>query len=73
VSHKATSLHAVLLGYGYAWFPEDAIRASSQRGALRPMPLREGAERRAASISSSPTATPPARARFASPTSFARR
>lgn len=45
VSHKATSLHAVTLGYGYAWFPDEAIRAELERGALLPVPLREGAER----------------------------
>jgi DNA-binding transcriptional LysR family regulator len=45
VSHKATSLHAVLLGYGYAWFPEDAIQSELQRGALVPIALREGGER----------------------------
>ena len=45
VSHKATSLHAVLLGHGYAWFPAEAIRGELERGALAPVPLREGAER----------------------------
>src|SRR6266850_4031526 len=45
VSHKATSIHAVVLGYGYAWFPEDAIRSELERGALVPLPLREGAEK----------------------------
>ena len=45
VSHKATSIHAVTLGYGYAWFPEEAIRGELERGALAPVPLREGAER----------------------------
>lgn len=45
VSHKATSLHAVTLGYGYAWFPEEAIRGELERGALVPVPLREGGER----------------------------
>jgi len=45
VSHKATSLHAVLLGHGYAWFPEDAIQGELQRGALAPIALREGAAR----------------------------
>jgi len=45
VSNKATSLHAVLLGYGYAWFPEDSIQGELQRGALVPITLREGAER----------------------------
>jgi len=45
VSNKATSLHAVLLGYGYAWFPEEAIRGELERGALLPVPLREGSVR----------------------------
>ena len=45
VSHKATSLHAIVLGYGYAWFPDEAIRGELERGALLPVPLREGAER----------------------------
>jgi DNA-binding transcriptional LysR family regulator len=43
VSYKATSIHAVTLGYGYAWFPEEAIRGELERGALVPIPLREGA------------------------------
>jgi DNA-binding transcriptional LysR family regulator len=46
VSNKATSLHAVLLGCGYAWFPEDTIQGELQRGALLPIALREGAERK---------------------------
>src|ERR1041384_2876983 len=37
VSHKATSLHAVLLGHGYAWFPDEAIRGELERGALAPV------------------------------------
>ena len=45
VSHKATSIHAVAHGYGYAWFPEEAIRGELERGALVPVPLREGAEK----------------------------
>src|SRR5262245_3524243 len=45
VSHNANSLHAVTLGYGYAWFPDEAIRGELERGALKPVPLREGAER----------------------------
>jgi DNA-binding transcriptional LysR family regulator len=45
VSHKATSIQAVVLGYGYAWFPEDWIAGELQRGALVPLPLREGAEK----------------------------
>jgi DNA-binding transcriptional LysR family regulator len=45
VSNKATSIHAVTLGYGYSWFPEEAIRGELERGALVPLPLREGAVR----------------------------
>jgi len=45
VSHKATSIHALTLGYGYAWLPDEAIRGELERGALVPVPLREGAER----------------------------
>jgi DNA-binding transcriptional LysR family regulator len=45
VSHKATSLHAVTQGLGYAWFPEDWIRGELERGALKPLPLAEGAEK----------------------------
>ena len=45
VSHKATSIHAVTHGHGYAWFPEEAIRGELERGALVPVPLREGAEK----------------------------
>ncbi len=45
VSHKATSIHALSLGHGYAWLPDDAIRGELERGALVPVPLREGGER----------------------------
>jgi DNA-binding transcriptional LysR family regulator len=45
VSHKATSIHALSLGYGYAWLPDEWIRGELERGALVPVPLREGAER----------------------------
>jgi len=45
VSHKATSIHALSLGHGYAWMPDEAIRGELERGALVPIPLREGAER----------------------------
>ena len=41
VSHKATSIHAVVHGHGYAWFPEDWIVGELARGALVPLPLRE--------------------------------
>jgi DNA-binding transcriptional LysR family regulator len=47
VSHKATSIRAAVMGLGYAWYPEDAIREELDRGALKALPLREGAERSA--------------------------
>lgn len=46
VSNKATSIHAATLGLGFAWYPEDTIRAELEAGTLKPLPLREGAERR---------------------------
>jgi DNA-binding transcriptional LysR family regulator len=45
VSHKATSIRAAIMGLGFAWFPEDAIREELASGALKILPLREGAER----------------------------
>jgi DNA-binding transcriptional LysR family regulator len=45
VSHKATSIRAAVMGLGYAWYPEDSIREELDRGALKPLPLREGGER----------------------------
>ena len=45
VSNKATSIHAVATGMGYAWYPEDSVRGELERGALQPLPLREGAEK----------------------------
>lgn len=45
VSHKATSMRAAVMGLGYAWYPEDAIRDELERGTLKRLPLREGAER----------------------------
>jgi DNA-binding transcriptional LysR family regulator len=47
VSHKATSIHAACMGLGYAWFPEDTIRAELDAGRLVRLPLAEGAERHA--------------------------
>jgi DNA-binding transcriptional LysR family regulator len=47
VSHKATSIHAAVMGLGFAWFPEDTVRGELASGALKPLPLREGGERRA--------------------------
>jgi DNA-binding transcriptional LysR family regulator len=45
VSHKATSIRAAVMGLGYAWYPEESIREELARGALKPLGLREGAER----------------------------
>jgi DNA-binding transcriptional LysR family regulator len=47
VSHKATSIRAAVMGLGYSWYPEDSVREELERGALRPLPLREGGERAA--------------------------
>jgi len=45
VSNKATAIHAVANGMGYAWYPEDSVRGELERGVLKPLPLREGAEK----------------------------
>jgi DNA-binding transcriptional LysR family regulator len=45
VSHKATSIHAVVMGLGFSWFPEETIRGELKRGELKSLPLREGGER----------------------------
>lgn len=45
VSSKATSIRAAVMGLGYAWYPEDSVRDELQRGLLKAVPLREGAER----------------------------
>jgi DNA-binding transcriptional LysR family regulator len=45
VSHMATSIHAVRLGYGYAWLAEEKIGEELRNAALEPLPLREGPER----------------------------
>jgi len=45
VSNKATSIHAVGLGLGFAAFSKDAIRGELDRGELKALPLREGGER----------------------------
>lgn len=45
VSNKATAIHAVTTGMGYAWYPEDSVRGELERGALKPLRLREGAEK----------------------------
>jgi DNA-binding transcriptional LysR family regulator len=45
VSQKATSIHAAVMGLGFAWFPEEIVRGELERGELKPLPLREGGER----------------------------
>lgn len=45
VSQKATSIHAAVMGLGFAWFPEEIVRGEIERGELKPLPLREGGER----------------------------
>ncbi len=45
VSNKATSIRAAVLGHGFAWYPEDNIRAELDAGQLKPLPLAEGAVR----------------------------
>lgn len=45
VSHKATSIRAACMGMGFAWYPEDWIREELDAGQLKPLPLKEGAER----------------------------
>lgn len=45
VSNKATQIAAACRGFGFAWFPEHAIRSELDAGLLKPLLLREGAER----------------------------
>jgi DNA-binding transcriptional LysR family regulator len=47
VSHKATSIRAVVLGLGFAWLPEETLREELAAGVLKPLPLREGGAREA--------------------------
>jgi DNA-binding transcriptional LysR family regulator len=46
LSNKATSIHAATMGLGFAWYAEDTIRGELAAGTLKPLSLREGAERR---------------------------
>ena len=45
VSHMSTAIFAASMGFGYGWYPEERIRGELQRGALKRLPMREGAER----------------------------
>lgn len=45
VTNKATWIRAAVMGLGFAWYPQDSVREEIEAGALKPLPLREGAER----------------------------
>jgi DNA-binding transcriptional LysR family regulator len=45
VSAKATSIRAATMGLGFAWYAENIIREELDSGALKPLPLVEGAQR----------------------------
>src|ERR1700681_2437596 len=45
VSQKATSIHAAVMGLGFAWFPEETVLGELERGVLKALPMREGGER----------------------------
>lgn len=47
VSNKATSIQAVRMGLGFAWFAEHIIRPELESGQLRPLPMAPGHEREA--------------------------
>lgn len=45
VSHSATQIEAVRMGYGFSWLPQEKIRRELADGCLKPLPLKEGGER----------------------------
>jgi DNA-binding transcriptional LysR family regulator len=45
VSHMSTAIFAASMGFGFGWYPEERIRGELESGRLKPLPLREGAER----------------------------
>jgi DNA-binding transcriptional LysR family regulator len=45
VSHMSTAIFAASMGFGYGWYPEERIRGELKDGKLKPLPLRDGAER----------------------------
>ena len=45
VSNVASSIRAVCMGLGFAWYPEDKIAAELTSGELKVLPLSEGKER----------------------------
>lgn len=44
-SNVSTSIQAAARGYGFAWYPEEKIRDELMAGTLKPLPMRDGAER----------------------------
>ena len=46
VSHLATAIEAVTRGHGFSWFPVERIRDELEAGTLKPLPLREGLEKK---------------------------
>ena len=45
VSNKATSLRALTMGAGFAWFAEENIRDELATGMLKPLAMKSGGER----------------------------
>ncbi|HYN14040.1 MAG TPA: LysR substrate-binding domain-containing protein, partial [Burkholderiales bacterium] len=45
VSHMSTSIIAATQGFGFGWYAEEKIRSELAAGTLKPLPLREGAQR----------------------------
>jgi DNA-binding transcriptional LysR family regulator len=45
VGHMSTAIFAASMGFGYGWYPEERIRGELKAGTLKPLPMREGAER----------------------------
>ncbi|MGB1580261.1 MAG: LysR family transcriptional regulator [Nevskiales bacterium] len=45
VGHMSTRIKALCMGLGFAWLPELSVQAELQAGLLKPLPLREGAQR----------------------------
>jgi DNA-binding transcriptional LysR family regulator len=44
-SNMSTSILAARSGFGFAWYPEEKIREELHAGLLKPLPMRDGAER----------------------------
>ncbi len=45
LSHMSTSIQAARMGFGFSWYPEYRILDEMKAGLLKPLPLKEGAER----------------------------